>query len=118
MSDLAVDEKALEEVSAADRDWFAAHPERSMYLRHPHAVEQLEGWHPDLTLVIQAQPGVRCRVPYRAGNVAHKQYPESITEAGCRRIWAELERHYPQNAVVQTVQTMQALAAGDEQHAE
>jgi hypothetical protein len=109
MSELAIDEKALEEVSAADRDWFAAHPERSMYLCHPHAVEQLDGWRPDLTLVVQLEPGFRLRVPYQSGNAAYRQYPQSTTEALCRKVWAELERNFPNYPGVQIAQ---AHAAG------
>jgi hypothetical protein len=112
---LAIDGEALDEVSATDRAWFAAHPGRTMYLRHPHWTEIMDGWAPDMTLVIRAQPGLRFRVPYQGANVVHKQYPHSLTEAGCRKIWAGLEKQYPNHPVLRIPQE---CAAGDGEPAE
>jgi hypothetical protein len=96
-----LDEQALEEISAADRDWFVAHPGRSMRLRHPHKSECLPDWRPDLTLVVQVEPGFRLRIPYQAEKgVAYQQYPESTTERLCQKVWAEMQQAFPNHPAV------------------
>jgi hypothetical protein len=104
-----LDEKALEEISEIDRKWFEEHPGRSMYLRLPHTVEVVDDWRPDLTLVVQARPGFRLRLPIK-GEVAarYQQFPHSATEAGCRKVLAELVENQPDHPLYKIVQAYRA----------
>jgi hypothetical protein len=98
--------QALDEISEIDRRWFEDHPERTMYLRHPHATEHLEDWHPDLTIICQVTPGYRLRLPFKsdAGAAPYRRYPQAVTEVACRRLWEEIMKDYPDHPAVLLMQ--------------
>lgn len=94
-----------DDASDADRDWFAAHPDRNYHLRPIAACELArdEQRRPDdsdlvaYTIVKQFRPGLRLRVYFRAPPF-HRI--ESFPDAACETIWLVVEKQYQQMPAV------------------
>jgi hypothetical protein len=92
--------ETMEEASESDRTFFEDHPDRTMRLRLPALEEITEttavGPPPNLTLVVQIEPGQRLRLPFTFGDshfVAQMQRePIDPGEAQCQHLLTKLRQ--------------------------
>jgi len=105
---------AIDIVSDADREWFAANPGRKFRLRPSATVEIVFhiccGLNEDFgsnayTLVRQIEPGSRLRLPFRTQAI-HR--PEHYGENACATLFAELQEQYP--TVAETIKSVASIA--------